>query len=188
MAAPPSKHRPKTAAKHAARADQSNWRTKLQAARLKFDDEAKERYIAVLATTGFKTRAAMAAGISCQTANNHIENDPDFAEAVDDALSRYHARFMEHWETLVYEGTEEPIIGGPDRDEVVATKRIYPINLIAMEARRVEPGFKERSEIDLKGGGGVLVVPANASPDEWQKIVEGQNAETVQPDPPEAQG
>lgn len=188
MAAEQTKKRPNKAARDAARADQSTWRHKMQAARLKFDDKAKDRYLTVLAATGFKSRAAMAAGVSRATVDNHLEADPDFAEAVQEALDNYHARFMEHWETLVYEGTEEPIIGGPDRDEVVATKRIYPINLIAMEARRVEPGFKERSEIDLKGGGGVLVVPANASPDEWQKIVEGQNATTVQPDPPEAQG
>ena len=186
MAAPPSKHRPKTAARHAARADQTNWRTKLQAARLKFDDAAKERYLLVLAQTGFKTRAALAVGVSCQTVATHAENDPDFAEAMQGALDQYHARFMEHWDTLVYEGMDEPIIGGKDRDEVIATKKVYPINLIAMEARRVEPGFKERSEIDLKGGGGVLVVPATADPDEWAKIVEGQNAQTVQPDPPEA--
>lgn len=186
MAAPPSKHRPKTAERHAKRADQTNWRTKLQAARLKFDDAAKDRYITVLAATGFKSRACMAAGVTRQTVAHHAENDPDFAEAMEEALDRYHARFMEHWDKLVYEGTEEPIIGGPDRDEVVAYKKVMPINLIAMEARRVEPGFKERSEIDLKGGGGVLVVPANASQDEWQKIVEGRNAETVQPDPPEA--
>jgi len=186
--AAPSKHRPKTAARHAARADQTNWRTKLQAARLKFDDAAKERYLTVLAATGFKTRAAKAAGVSCQTVATHVENDPDFAEAMQGALEDYHARFMEHWDRLVYEGTEEPIIGGKDKDEVVATKTVFPTNLIAMEARRVEPGFKERSEVDIKGGGGVLVVPANASQDEWQKIVEGRNAETVQPDPPEAQG
>lgn len=184
--AAPSKHRPKTAARHAARADQSNWRKKLQASRLKFDDAAKDRYITVLAQTGFKTRACMAAGVSRMTVDSHIENDPDFAEAHQEALDRYHARFMEHWETLVYEGTDEPIIGGKDKDEVVTYKKVYPTNLIAMEARRVEPGFKERSEIDLKGGGGVLVVPANASQEEWQKIVEGRNAETVQPDPPEA--
>lgn len=184
--AAPSKHRPKTAARHAARADQTNWRKKLQAARLKFDDAAKDRYLTVLAKTGFKTRAALAAGVSCQTVATHAENDPDFAEAMQGALEQYHARFMEHWDTLVYEGTDEPMIGGKDKDEVVCYKKVYPTNLIAMEARRVEPGFKERSEIDIKGGGGVLVVPANADPDEWQKIVEGRNAETVQPDPPEA--
>lgn len=184
--AAPSKTRPKTAARHAKRADQSNWRTKLQATRLKFDDAAKERYLTVLAATGFKTRAAQAAGVTRQTVATHEENDPDFAEAMQEALDHYHSRFMQHWDTLVYEGTEEPIIGGKDRDEVIAHKRVYPINLIAMEARRVEPGFKERSEVDIKGGGGVLVVPANAAPDEWAKIVEGNNANTVQPDPPEA--
>lgn len=184
--AAPSKHRPKTAARHAKRADQSTWRTKLQAARIKFDDAAKERYLTVLGQTGFKSRACMAAGVTRQTVAQHVENDPDFAEAVEEALDRYQARFMEHWDELVYEGVEEPIIGGKDRDEVIAHKRVYPINLIAMEARRVEPGFKERSEVDIKGGGGVLVVPANAAPDEWAKIVEGNNANTVQPDPPEA--
>lgn len=186
--AAPSKNRPKTAARHAQRADQSTWRTRLQAAKLKFDDAAKDRYLTVLAQTGFKSRACMAAGVTRQTVAQHVENDPDFAEAVEEALDKYHARFMEHWDRLVYEGTEEPIIGGKDKDEVVATKTVFPTNLIAMEARRVEPGFKERSEVDIKGGGGVLVVPANASQDEWQKIVEGRNAETVQPDPPEAQG
>jgi len=184
--AAPSKNRPKTAARHAKRADQSTWRTRLQAAKIKFDDAAKDRYLTVLAQTGFKSRACMAAGVTRQTVAQHAENDPEFAEAMEEALDKYQARFMEHWDELVYEGVEEPIIGGKDRDEVIAHKRVYPINLIAMEARRVEPGFKERSEVDIKGGGGVLVVPANAAPDEWAKIVEGNNANTVQPDPPEA--
>lgn len=188
MAAEQTKRFPKKAARDAARADQSNWRKKLQAARLKFDDVAKRRYLDTLAATGHKSCACQAAGTVRSTVDRHLENDPDFAEAVEDALLAYHSRFMKHWDMLVHEGVDEPIIGGKDRDEIVGYKKVYPTNLIAMEAKRVEPTFKERSEVDIKGGGGVLVVPANTTSDEWQKIVEGKNADTVQPDPPEAQG
>lgn len=175
------------ARKKAEKADDTNWRIRIRnAGNIRFDDDAKRRFLEVFAKNNRKSHAAAAAGVCLQTVNNHIENDPEFAAAIENAIVEYRDRIMEHAQELMLEGTDVPLIGGKDKDEVVAYKREYPTNLIAMEMRRVEPGFKDRSEIDLKGGGGVLVVPANAASDEWQKIVEGRNADTVQPDPPEA--
>ncbi|WP_396604575.1 hypothetical protein ACFLEY_07230 [Bradyrhizobium sp. YCK136] len=44
------------------RADMATWRTKLQASKIKFDDEQKGVYLDVLA--GRRTEAALAAGVS----------------------------------------------------------------------------------------------------------------------------
>lgn len=179
--------RPRRDAKVAANVDQTNWRVKVRnASKIKFDDDAKRRFIEHFAKHNRKTHACKAAGVCLQTVDIHYEKDPEFAAAYDAAIVEYRDRIMEHAEDLMINGVKTPIIGGKDRDEVVGHKIEYPVNLLAMEMRRVEPGFKDRSEVDLKGGGGVLVVPANAAADEWTKIVEGQNAQTVQPDPPEA--
>ena len=71
------------------RADQTNWRRKMQQSRLKFDDDQKERYIECLRATGLKGRAAEFAGVCRQAVQNHRENDPEFVEAADDALEAY---------------------------------------------------------------------------------------------------
>lgn len=159
----------KAAKKIAAKADAgaSSWREKLQSSKIKFDDRQKLVYCEFLAETGRKTHAAMAAAVCEQTVANHLKNDPEFADMVQRALGQYRDTILGHAYKLSVEGVDEPIVGGKDKDEVVAYKKVYATNILAMEMRKVDPSYKDRAEVDVNMKGGVLVTPAQMSPDEW---------------------
>lgn len=149
--------------------DMSNWRQKMKEERVKFDDDRKEVFLNHFRQRNRLGEAAKAAGVTGATVRKHLENDPDFFEAFEEARLDYKDQFMDHVQNLMLEGIREPIFGGQFKDEEVGQKVTYPTNLIAMEMRRVEPEYKERVEIDAKVQGGVLAVPADAgmSVAEW---------------------
>lgn len=144
------------------RADMATWRTKLQASKIKFDDEQKGVYLNVLAKTGRRSEAALAARVSLQTVLTHRDNDPDFEDAFQSALGQY----QDVIHTLAFRlmnGVKKPIIGGQHRDRIVAHEVVYATNLLAMELRRTNAEYKERSEVAVNNRGGVLMVPADMS-------------------------
>lgn len=172
----------KTAAERSgeARADMAGWRKKVQASKIKFDDVQKGIYVNVLAKTGRRQQAADAAGVCYQTVMQHRENDPDFELSFQAALGTYQDTVHKlAWKLM--EGIKKPIIGGKDKDEIVAHELVHATNLLAMEMRRTNAEYKERAEIDLKHGGSVLVAPADMSPEEWIKQQEAKNADRKEP-------
>lgn len=147
-------------------ADQSTWRKKLQQSRLKFDDPQKDIYLTALADHGMKGRAAAAAGVSMQTVNDHAENDPDFAVGRDQALEAYRDKFVDHATNLAYDGI---LVKKYNKEgALIEERKDYPIRLIELELKRVEPGYRDKQTIDLNTtGGGVLVAPAGKTPAQW---------------------
>ena len=86
-------------------ADQSDWRKKLKASRIKFDDPAKARYLAELERTGRRGMAAQAAGVCNETVNRHIKDvDPDFAAACTSAEQAFADRICNKIEVEAVEG------------------------------------------------------------------------------------
>lgn len=169
-----------------ARADMGSWRKKVQASKIKFDDVQKGIYVNVLGKTGRRQQAADAAGVCYQTVMVHRENDPEFEAAVQHALGRY-ADTIHKLATKLMEGVKKPIVGGKFKDEIVAHELVHATNLLAMEMRRTNAEYKERSEIDLKHGGSVLIAPADMSPEEWIKQQEAKNADRKEPGADEGQ-
>jgi len=160
--------------------DQSTWRTRLHASKVKFDERQKDRYLDHLAKTGRKMEACRVAGVCRNTVTKHLEADPDFAEAVEEALAFY-ADTVHALALKLMNGVKEPIIGGKDKDQVVAYKLNHATNLVAMELRRMFPDYKDRQEIDLKGTGGVLVAPADKTPQQWIEEQQAANAQRQEP-------
>lgn len=163
-----------------ARVDQTNWRVKLRQSRIKFDDDQKKIYLEDLAKHGMKARAAKTAGVSRATVLNHIENDEEFSERYDDALQEYRDGFVDHAvHDLAREGV---LVERFDKDgKLVMTKREYPIPIIQMELKRIEPAYRDKQTIDLNHGGGVMVAPAGISPEDWIKREEEENKKRQKP-------
>lgn len=163
------------------RANMDNWRTKLQASKVKFDDVRKGIYLNHLRQFGRKQQACDCAGVCFQTVQDHIDNDPEFAAAREAALNNYRDIVQE----LAYKlmnGIKKPIVGGKDKDEIITHELVHATNLLAMEMRKTNAEYKERSEVDLNNkGGGVLVVPAGISPEDFVKQEMARNATKVQP-------
>lgn len=172
----------KTAAERSgqARADMAGWRKKVQASKLKFDDVQKGIYINVLSKTGRRQQAADAAGVCYQTVMVHRENDPEFEASFQAALGTW-ADTIHKLAMKLMEGVKKPIVGGKDKDVIVAHELVHATNLLAMEMRRTNAEYKERSEIDLKHGGSVLIAPAEMTPEEWIKQQEAKNADRKEP-------
>lgn len=173
----------KQAERAAKDAELASWRVKFtDAAKIKFDDTKKAIYLNVLRKTGLKVRAAQAAGVVLTTVQNHIDNDPAFAAAREEALAEYADLIQQHAFKVSVKGVKEPIVGGKDKDQIVAYKEVYATNILAMEMKRTNPDYKERSEIDLnQKGGGVLVVPAGIDLDEYIKQEQARTAEKPMP-------
>lgn len=163
------------------KADQSSWRKKLQTSRLKFDDDQKNTYLTELAKHSLKGRAAQAAGVSSSTIDNHRKNDPEFQEAEIQALAEYRDSIVEHLTTLAVEGIE---VRRYNKDgDLIEERRDYPIRLIELEAKRVEPEYRDRSSVDLNTqGGGVLVAPAGQSVEDWVAEQKKLNAQRQKPE------
>ncbi len=160
--------------------NQSNWRRQLMTARIKFDDDAKEIFLAKYAEHGRKKDAATAAGVSALTVSNHCKNDPDFAQAFDEAQAEYRDKFVaKAIGELAYEGV---LVERLDKDgNVTETKRDYPIRLIELELKRIDPTYRDKQEVNLTGGGGILVVPAAMTPAEWVADQARKNEERMNP-------
>jgi hypothetical protein len=163
------------------RNDLQGWRKKLQLSKVKFDDVQKGIYLNVLRKTGRKGTAAQAAGVCVQTVADHCENDPDFAAARDDALQEFADFIHAHAIKLSVNGVKKPIVGGKDKDEIIAHETIYATNILAMEMRRTNPEYKERQEIDVNQTGSVLIAPAEMSPAEWIKQQAEKNKAKKEP-------
>lgn len=146
----------------------TTWRKDIKRRKKKFDDAAKQTFLEVYSRTDRKMEAAAAAGVTYHTVMNHVESDPEFAEAFAEARQTYRDTILAHAYHLAVEGVDEPIIGGMDRNEVVAFRRVYATNILSKEMDRVEPDYRNKAGgIDFNINAGVLVVPAEMTPEEW---------------------
>ncbi len=160
--------------------DQSNWRRKVQTASIRFDDRAKEIFLEEFASHGRKKHAADAAGVTLHTVRNHLKDDPDFAKAYDGAGESYRDQFVQH--AIGDLATKGVAVMAATKDgDIYEARREYPVPLIILELRRIDPAYREKQEIDITSGGGVLVAPAAMTPAEWVADQERKNAERKNP-------
>lgn len=149
-----------------------------------FTPERKQHYLELLQGRirpelgGCRALCAEAVGVSMSTVNDHLKRDPNFAEAYEDALQAFidenmFAKALER----ARDGVERPIIGGKDRDQVVATERVYSDSLMLAMLRAHRPEFKDKGDgpggggsFGTPGGGGVMVITsAPATVGDWQQ-------------------
>lgn len=155
-----------------------------------FDDGAKGLALDMFAKTGRVTDAAMVAGVTTSTIKNHLERDPDFAQAWEIARQEYADYVTSLIEERAFKGIEEPIIGGKFRDQVVAHKRVFSDSLAMMHAKRYVEEYRDKQQLDVSVAGGVLAV-ASPMPNtprgihEWKNTYGGHYTPgSILPEPP----
>lgn len=158
-----------------------DWYTGYKKSRkVKFGPIRKNRFLEAYSHNGLFGEAAKAAGICATTARAHMESDPLFAEAMDAAELCYVDRLRNHQQDLVFNGAKTPIIGGENRDQIIGYKTDYPVQLIAMELKKHDPGYRDKQQVDHNVVHGVLVVPGVASLPEHRKQLEDHRERTQQ--------
>jgi hypothetical protein len=161
--------------------DTTSWRKELRVERVKFCDDAKQRFLREFSKHNLMTNSAKAADVCLMTVRRHLEIDEEFKAAYENCKTNYRDRVIEHGQKLIFEGIEEPIIGGEFRDEVVAHKQVVFPHLVAMEMRKVDPDYKDRKELDHKNtGGGVIVAPSGMTAEEWIAAEQERNKKTAE--------
>ena len=129
---------------------------------LKFNDAAKARYLDALAESGRHECAALAAGVVSRVSRRHRDADPEFEMACEQAIEDYNA-----W---IYNLARTRMAEGSDR-------------LIELELKKIDPSYRDKPLIDvnLNGGGGVIMgVPAK-SPEQITLDLKANNSERVDP-------
>lgn len=139
-----------------------------------FTSDRKEQYLELFRTHpelgGRKYLCAEAVGVSGSTIDYHVKNDPEFAQALEDARQAW---IDEHLFSAALkrarDGVERPIIGGKFKDEIITYERVYSDSLMAMMLRAHRAEFKDAASMTASGTGGVLIVPgAPATINDWQ--------------------
>lgn len=103
-----------------------------------------------LAETGLYSAAATALDVSQSTVMAIKREDPDFSELCDEALERYKKKLIDAATKRAVEGYEVPIVGGRERDRVVATEVRYSDRLMELLLKRADPSFREKSEVTIR--------------------------------------
>ena len=140
---------------------------KVKMTRKKFDADAQARFLNEYQKWGRMTESALAAGVTTQTVRAEIDRNPDFAEALMEAEGVYRDKLIAHHQDLVFNGIEKTNF---DRNgNVVSRETQYPIPLIQMELRKHDEGYREKKEMSVQHGGGVLLAPSEMSSiEDWE--------------------
>jgi len=137
-----------------------------------FEGANRERFLAVLETSGSFQAAADAVGINVKTQYNARATDKAFAELCEEALERYRAALVAEIHRRAVVGVEEPVYQG---GVLVGTKRVYSDRLLETLAKAKLPEFRDKVAVEHSGGVGVtvgvLVVSGDKpqSPEEWAR-------------------
>lgn len=159
---------------------------------VEFSTGRKLIYLDWIAKEGTYYLGAKAAGVTYATVLNHRAKDPEFARAEQEAKEENTDTLIREAKRRAIEGVSKPLIGGRNKDEVVAYEQVYSDGLLQtlMKSRRSEfgSGGAEGGSGGSSSGrqGGVLIVPqAPHSVTEWHKLY-GAKAKglTHHPDPP----
>ena len=148
--------------------DTGEWRSVIKMSRIKFDDQAKGIFLREYAKWGRMGEAASAAGVTSGTVRRAMEEDEDFAEAMLVQETEYRDKLISHHQNLLFNGVEKHRY---DKDgNLIETSYDYPIRLIEMELKKHDAAYREKQEVAVTHGGGVLVAPAEMNTiADWEK-------------------
>lgn len=131
-----------------------------------FDHETRMIFLKHYANSGLLMQSAKRTGISYETVNWNVKQDPVFKRACDAAKEIFKERIENAIHTRAIDGVEEDVYF---QGEVVGTKRVYSDGLLQTLAKRHIPEYRDRVDIDATvTTAGVLVVQAApTTADQW---------------------
>lgn len=167
--------------------DDSGWRVKAKRKhRIKFDDVAKQRYLKTLAETGRKWSAEQAAGVARSTVETHLENDPEFADAFEDAIAEYSTPKIVQIEKEAVEG--HPELTYDAEGNLIKERRVFETRLREKFLERYEREYHPKHQIEHSGeiGGGAFMIPGVAALSDWEATVKRHDQASAKSQDPDA--
>lgn len=148
--------------------------------------ESIQKYLDSLRQCGIMHRAALAANLSYSSIRNLREKDPDFAQEEEHAKELWIAEKIDDpLFKIGIEGTAKYGINQKTGERVrIGTE--YNSQIALAVARKFDKNYREKQELDVKHGGGVVVVTAPMAPQDleaYARKVESENREVIDVDP-----
>jgi hypothetical protein len=144
-----------------------------------FDMDKQARFCEEYAKHGRKKQAADVVGVSLNTIQRYGSADPIFKEMLAEAQASYRDHVAEEVYRRAIIGVDKAHLGGQFKDEVVLVEKVYSDRLLELEAKRVDPAYRDRGSIDIAvKEGGVLVIN-QSNEGEW----ENKFKEAARPEP-----
>lgn len=162
-------------------ADQSNWRRRVRMDIAVVTDEVKAKFLEALAEHGRKYHGAKEAGVSYRSVHRAAENDPEFSEAIDEALGHYADKVKARQQHLVF-NDEVTTQFGKDGKPVSENKRAYEKS-VHKELEATSPAdYRPGHNVELTHKNtGVLVVGAETSLEEFAQELHEANEKALPP-------
>ena len=141
------------------------------------DKETYIRFMIGLCNHGTMAAAATHAHVTTAQVKRRLKDWPEFAADYEACKEIFVAEVHKEIRRRAIDGVESDILY---KGEVVGTKTTYSDTLLLALAKRHDPGFKEKLQVDATVNGGVLVVPAaTMTQEEWE---ESEDSITVEAD------
>jgi hypothetical protein len=135
--------------------------------------EARAIFLEQLSLTGRKADSARAAGVSRQTVLNHEKLDPTLTDEIEEALEFYKDSIRAEIHRRAVTGVDEPVFY---QGVVCGAVTKYSDRMLELEAKRLMPEYREKSQVDVNHKGGVLVVPQSPAEEAVDKWAERANS------------
>ena len=118
-----------------------------------FCEEFFDQYLTTLSETGLYIRAADSVGCDPDEVRKYRQENPEFQALCNLAFEDYRAVFIEAAKVRAVQGYEVPIVGGKERNEIVAHETRYSDRLMELFLKRSPDGsFTDKQEVKVTGG------------------------------------
>lgn len=143
----------------------------------KFTQDVKIRFLEEFVSSGLMYEAAEKVGVTGFTVLEHVKEDEGFASAYEEAKQLcIDKTLVREARRRALEGTDKPIVGGKDKDQIVAYEKVYSDRLheLLLKAERPEQ-YRENSKGNINISGGVLTLTAQPMQStDWERTVDRQ--------------
>ena len=113
--------------------------------------EMWEELCSEIKATGSMAAGARRLSISTNQLKDHMARYEELRMMVEEAKEEYLEGLREAARKRAVEGTLRPILGGKDRDKVVAHEVIYSDRLLELELKRHDPGYRDHRVVEQTG-------------------------------------
>jgi hypothetical protein len=141
----------------------------------KFDKDRQEIFLRFYAETGQHYASAAAAGVCGLTVYTHVKRDEDFKERYEEAKGAFRDKLQAEVYRRAVIGVSRYVVqkGGVVRDPhnpaLPLVEQHYSDNLLLELARRHDPEFRPKQQVEVTHTGGVLLIPAGQTTEQWKE-------------------
>lgn len=133
-----------------------------------FAQYEKDAYVAVLRAGGrhCKALAIEATGFCRMTVEKHLREDVAFREAAETACDSWRSELTARLVKEAREGHEDVIYF---KDQPIGKRKVLETQL-RTQLLKTDANYSDRSEVDVKMTGGVMVVPQPLTKQDWDNL------------------